>query len=433
MTHSFTCPSHNFPGKGSMRDDDDDDSADDDEEGDEAFDDDADDLENGDLDMLDEDALGEKAEDLDEEMDHEENSDDNEQAEENEEEEEEGEAGDDPENATMEKFNSDLFAEEEEEEDGDEGGYSYHFNIYINAHTTLAPASAHGRRRAALARQIADLEDENVAAKEWTLKGEVSSKARPENSLLAEDLDFETINKITPENTEEKQLTLEDLIKQRIINEHFNDVERVSQVNEKPFLPSRLFELSDQQSSQGLGDLYANEHTGNTVNADEKLTKEHREIDEMWNQLSSKLDALSNAHFTPPAPKAQIETVSNTPSISLENALPTAQSNASRAAPEEVYSGPRFGNVSKEEMAPEEKRAQRSKIRKSRAKDRAKIANVVDDKSRKQRMSVGDEKRDALKKLSQGKGVTVVGKGEANAKKKKGNSEEGKNASGLKL
>lgn len=266
------------------------------------------------------------------------------------------------------------------------------------------------------------------------MKGEVSSRARPENSLLAEDLDFETINKITPENTEEKQSTLEDLIKQRIINEHFNDVERVTQLNEKPFLPSRIFDLSDQQSSQGLGDVYANEYSGNTVNVDEKLAKEHSEIDEMWNQLSSKLDALSNAHFTPSAPKAQIETVSNTPSVSLENALPTAQSNASRAAPEEVYSGARFGNVSKDEMTPEEKRAQRSKIRKARAKDRAKIAHVVDDKSRKQRMSVGDEKREALKKLTQGKGVTVVGKGDANAKKKKkGNSEEGKSASGLKL
>ncbi|TIA87809.1 hypothetical protein E3P99_02933 [Wallemia hederae] len=404
--------------RGSMRDDDDDDSDEDEDE--EGVTSDAIDLEDADLDMLDEDALGEKIggdEDEDEEM---EDDEEGEEGAEDEDEDDDAEAGSEIGDGqqTMENFNSDLFAEEEEDNDDDE-----------------APASAHGRRRAALARQIADLEDENVAAKEWTLKGEVTSKARPENSLLAEDLDFETINKITPENTEEKQSTLEDLIKRRIINEQFNDVEKVTQVNEKPFLPSRLFELSDQQSQQGLGDLYANEYSGNTVNVDDKLAKEHKEIDEMWNQLSSKLDALSNAHFTPPAPKAQIETVSNTPSISLENALPTAQSTSSQAAPEEVYSGSKFGNVSKDEMTPEEKRAQRAKIRKSRAKDRAKIAHVVDDKSRKKSMSVGDEKREALKKLTQGKGVTVVGKGDANAskKKKKGNSEQGKNASGLKL
>lgn len=42
-------------------------------------------------------------------------------------------------------------------------------------------------------------------------------------------------------------------------------------------------------------------------------------------------------------------------------------------------------------------------------------------------------KREALKKLTQGKGVTVVGKGKVDNKKKKGNSETGKNAAGLKL
>lgn len=401
--------------RASMRDEDDDEDEDEDDDDDDEVVLDENDLADGDI--LDEDALGEsvgKFDDEDMEEDGEEDSEGDDGEEEEDEEDQDDQAVG---QQTMEKFNSDLFAEEEEDdEDADE-----------------APASAHGRRRAALARQIADLEDENVADKEWTLKGEVTSKARPENSLLAEDLDFETTAKVVPENTEEKTQSLEDLIKKRIIEENFNDVERVTQVNDKPFLPSRLFELSDQQSSQGLGDLYANDYAGTSQNPDDKLAKEHKEIDEMWNQLSSKLDALSNAHFTPKAPKATIETVSNTPSISLENALPTAQNSSTVAAPEEVYSANKFGNVAKDEMTPEEKRAQRNKIRKSRAKDRQKIASVVDDKSRKQRMTVADEKREALKKLTQGKGVTVVGKGKVDNKKKKGNSETGKNAAGLKL
>lgn len=70
---------------------------------------------------------------------------------------------------------------------------------------------------AAIAREIATLEDENVAAKDWTLMGEANAKMRPENSLLATDLDFEHIAKAVPIITEEVTKTLEETIKQRIL------------------------------------------------------------------------------------------------------------------------------------------------------------------------------------------------------------------------
>ncbi len=48
--------------------------------------------------------------------------------------------------------------------------------------------------------------------------GEATSRARPENSLLEEDLDFEQMGKVVPVVTEDRVKSLEELIKKRIID-----------------------------------------------------------------------------------------------------------------------------------------------------------------------------------------------------------------------
>lgn len=78
--------------------------------------------------------------------------------------------------------------------------------------------STHEKRQKALAEQIAQLESEAIGPKDWTLMGEASARARPENSLLEEDLDFEHVQKVTPVITEETVRTLEELIKKRILD-----------------------------------------------------------------------------------------------------------------------------------------------------------------------------------------------------------------------
>jgi U3 small nucleolar RNA-associated protein MPP10 len=77
--------------------------------------------------------------------------------------------------------------------------------------------SRHAKKMKSLSKQIAQLEAENVAKKEWMMKGEAASKDRPQNSLLEEVLEFEHIQKIAPAVTEEKTQNLESLIKQRIL------------------------------------------------------------------------------------------------------------------------------------------------------------------------------------------------------------------------
>ena len=74
--------------------------------------------------------------------------------------------------------------------------------------------------------------------------------------------------------------------------------------DDKPFLPSKIFELQDTKSARSLAQIYEDEYTavragGTTDDRDGKLKKEHEELETLWENLSSKLDALCNAHFTP--------------------------------------------------------------------------------------------------------------------------------------
>ena len=165
--------------------------------------------------------------------------------------------------------------------------------------------STHEKRLTSLQQQIAALEAENVAKKDWTLMGEATSRIRPHNSLLEEDLEFERVMKAVPVITEETVSGLEDRIKARILEGRFDDVLRKRPVDDKPFLPSRFFELQDTKSKQSLAQIYEEEYTAAQTGSaagedrDGKLKSEHDEITKIWEAISLKLDALSNAHFTP--------------------------------------------------------------------------------------------------------------------------------------
>jgi Mpp10 protein len=77
--------------------------------------------------------------------------------------------------------------------------------------------SMYQKRQAELAEQIKALEVENIGPKDWTVMGEATSRARPKNSLLEEDLEFERAAKAVPVITETTTKTLEDRIKARIL------------------------------------------------------------------------------------------------------------------------------------------------------------------------------------------------------------------------
>ncbi|WVF71882.1 hypothetical protein IAT40_006692 [Kwoniella sp. CBS 6097] len=282
--------------------------------------------------------------------------------------------------------------------------------------------SNHEKRQLALAQEIAQLEDEAIGPKDWTLLGEATSRARPENSLLEENLDFEQVAKVVPVITEESVKSLEDIIKARILDNNFDSPVRVRAYEPTPFLPSRYFELQDTQSTKSLAQIYEEEYQAATTGGkakdprDEKLRKEHEEIDKLWGEICYKLDALSSLNFVPKAPKAQITTISDLPTTTMESALPPTAAASTMLAPEELFAPPTSSSlVARSELTPEEAQKVRQKARKAKQAEQKKMGDMADlygKNKNKKKMSVREQKEEALKGLvKSGKGVTVVGKG----------------------
>ncbi|CAK7565529.1 MAG: U3 snoRNP protein [Sporothrix epigloea] len=210
--------------------------------------------------------------------------------------------------------------------------------------------SAHERRQAKILAEIRRLEAEAVKEKNWTVSGEASASARPVNSLLEEDLDFEHIGKPVPVITQEITEDIEALVKRRILEQSFDEVRRrygTGFGENEDGTRRGLVEIDDQQAKRGLAAVYEDEHQ-QAVNpdtyvsqSDEHVQAEEREVERMWLDVSAKLDALSNWHYKPRPSAPQMSVVADVATVTMEDAQPaTAQGvsgGASMLAPQEVY------------------------------------------------------------------------------------------------
>ncbi|OJJ03833.1 hypothetical protein ASPVEDRAFT_134493 [Aspergillus versicolor CBS 583.65] len=211
---------------------------------------------------------------------------------------------------------------------------------------TQAHASTHEKQRARISDEIRRLEAANVAKKEWVVAGEARAAERPTNSLIEEDLDFERIGKPVPVVTTDLSESIEELIKRRIIAKEFDEV-----IRRRPGLSDRQHtqrspvELEDSKSQQGLADLYEADHLRATDSnyvdpKNQKLSKERTEIGDLWREISSQLDTLSNWHYKPKAPQASINVVTDAATITMEDAQPNASGavrSSATLAPQEIY------------------------------------------------------------------------------------------------
>ncbi|KXN74821.1 Mpp10 protein, partial [Conidiobolus coronatus NRRL 28638] len=245
------------------------------------------------------------------------------------------------------------------------------------------PLSNFEKKQAQMDEIIHDLEMQNLDNKTWTMKGEATSKDRPLNSLLEEDLEFDYASKPAPLITEEVTHDLEDLIKKRIIENQFNDVEKKVAPKVREFQPRE--QLDQEKSLKSLGEVYEDEYqsqvAGLPAKQQEKLSKAHQDIEELFNSVMNKLTSLSNFHYTPKAPQLKVQVVENVGAIQMEEALPTAISDAQTLAPEEVYEKSRGEIKSTEEMDSEEKkrlRNRKKRLAKLRSKDKPDPKDKVD-------------------------------------------------------
>ena len=301
----------------------------------------------------------------------------------------------------------------------------------------LSRRSNHQKRQAKLAAEIRRLEAANVAKRDWQMSGEARASDRPLNSLLEEDLDFERTGKPIPVITNEVSEDIETLIKQRILAREFDEVVRRRPDNlvtgaGKDVRRGR-FELDDSKPKQSLAEIYEAEHLQNAdpegfiSKTDEKLKAQHEEIERVWKDVSAKLDALTSWHYKPAPPSASINIVTDVPTVSMEDARPTAGGEtvgAGMLAPQEVYKPgeasdrkmevvPKGGAaVHREEMSKDEK-----KRRRRREKERIKKAGGVVERTDQKAKTTGTvmankrskEKEAVVGQLRQA-GVKVIGR-----------------------
>ncbi|KAL2833655.1 U3 small nucleolar ribonucleoprotein complex, subunit Mpp10 [Aspergillus pseudoustus] len=282
--------------------------------------------------------------------------------------------------------------------------------------------STHEKQRSRIADEIRRLEAASIAKKEWMLSGEARAAERPMNSLIEEDLDFERIGKPVPVVTTELSEGIEDLVKRRIIAKEFDEV-----IRRRPGLPDKRnaqkarVELEDGKPQQSLAELYEADHLRATdANyadpENQKLFKEHTEITNLWRDITSQLDTLSNWHYKPKAPQASINVVTDVATITMEDAQPTTSGTvrASAAlAPQEIYAPGETTRspgevvmrngvpITKEEMSREDK---------SRLRRRQKKQGQASAEHSKKRSDKAVEKQQIVSDLKKG-GVKVIGKG----------------------
>ena len=286
--------------------------------------------------------------------------------------------------------------------------------------------SSHQKRQAALTAEIRRLEAAAVAKRDWTLSGEARAADRPINSLLEEDLEFERAGKPIPVITQKVSEDIEELIKRRILAREFDEVIKRRPGNlvtgNGADVRRGRFEIEDTKPQQSLAEVYETDYLktadpeGYTDKKDKKLKTEHVKIEQMWRDVSAKLDALSSWHYKPKPPSASINVIADVPTISMEDARPSAGGDVggeSTLAPQEVYRAGEARNkreevvtgsglpVARNELTRDEKtrrrRREKERIRKAGGVAPAKGGTEGMKKIKEKQEIVGDLKKGSVK------------------------------------
>lgn len=228
-------------------------------------------------------------------------------------------------------------------------------------------------------------EGQPEGGKPWQLKGEVGAADRPLNSLLQEHLDYDDgaagAAKRAPVMTEAVSKRLEDIVRQRVKDGAFDDVQRkIKPSGENPYEYKKRLVLDQEKSQLSLAQIYEQEylkqkqqelekHQGPSSSRPGMLEPNEDEdnlaadIRKDMRALFAKLDALSHFHFTPASAgrTAEVKVVKNAPTLTMEEAAPIAMSDANLLAPQEVVDRKRGDQIGVSERTDTDKKRERRK------------------------------------------------------------------------
>jgi len=145
---------------------------------------------------------------------------------------------------------------------------------------------------------------------------------------------------ITTETTD----SIEDLIKQRIRDKVFDDVERKKKTstNEEAQTYKKEIILEHEKSKMSLAQIYEQEYVKKQTNdKTEKKDERHEDIRHLMQNLFVDLDSLSNFRFTPRPRAPEVTVINNLPAILVEEIIPTTVNDSTLLAPEEVHVRPK--------------------------------------------------------------------------------------------